>query len=808
MMVRTLRYVVLCLLLSVTTHTYVQAQSVDELDYLKFKYYEDDEDELWWLAEDVDSIMREQPSLDESSRYDSFYELRGVQFSRRGEEYHDQRYMLGELSIDNTTSRLMSRLGVERQQSANRVRYMPHASPRRGMSQRVRAELPGRGYLASLSYSGSHQLSQRGVVLDDDWLLRSYIGVNTGRDLYIDGVSRKALDMALSAERSWINNSLFVAMLLPWSSSSERQYSVEEAFTILDNPYYNPAWGMHNGVPRSSRLKLLARPEMLLSWQRRLSAWTQMSLSLRAAYDRTERSSLAWFDTHTPMPDNYRKLPSFFSDAEYGVVYDVWSNNVLNYTQIDWDRLYRTNALQQDGHAAFILENRVYSSLIGGLNLKFSSQLRGVDLDYGLISDVKSERRFKLAKDMLGADHILDVDYFIKDDATQGVNYRNNLRDDDFVVHEGDRFGYDYRLTTFRTLLFARARWSLDDMQFELGASLGGVLARRYGYYEKELFASVRSYGASRNILLTPASLDALWSYRVNNHNFNAMLEVCGDVPQIDAMFLQADYNNRVVEQLGNATILRAQMGYGFATQRLRLDASLFVLHRGRECDVVHYYDDIASEYVDAVIRNIERTGFGVELDGSVSWTGYLSSRFSLSAARYGYSDDAEVLTYADDDNTHIATSKALMRGCRAPGAQLASYADIRFYRSGWGAVLSARYWGGRYVEPSYIRRTERFIDYAHSPEERSALLSQQRLDDALMLGVSVSKSLRLGGGCRINISLGVDNILASKIVYGGYEQNRVRRSKSGYYTAITPFADKLRYAYGRTFRLRATLSF
>ena len=122
--------------------------------------------------------------------------------------------------------------------------------------------------------------------------------------------------------------------------------------------------------------------------------------------------------------------------------------------------------------------------------------------------------------------------------------------------------------------------------------------------------------------------------------------------------------------------------------------------------------------------------------------------------------------------------------------------------------MLSARYWGGRYVEPSYIRRTERFIDYAHSPEERSALLSQQRLDDALMLGVSVSKSLRLGGGCRLNISLGVDNILASKIVYGGYEQNRVRRSKSGYYTAITPLADKLRYAYGRTFQLRATLSF
>ena len=804
-----LNKIVLIVLFVVAMPYRVVAQQIDDLDYLKYKFYDDDEDLLWWLAEDVDSIsnVREQITYNGNTNH-IYYNLRGVQFSQRGIGYAFERHIVEGLDVDYTTVRLLQRLGIQHSGDALRQNYPLHILPRYRNSERLEAHISGRGYLASLGYKGAYQLSPHGIRLNEDWQLTSYVGINLGDDIYIDGVARDAVDFAISAQRKWINNSIFIAAMLPWSLRSEHQYSTAEAYRLLDNPHYNPAWGMQSGKRRSSRLRELLRPEIVASWQRRLSAWTDMTLTFRCAYEHSGRSSLAWFDAQTPEADNYRKMPSYFSGDEHLDLYNAWHYNDLRYTQIDWDRLYHTNALQSDGHAAFILENRRTNSLLGDTNLRFITHMRGFDLEYGAMFDIDSEHRFKIADDMLGADHILNIDYFIIDDERHATQYRNNLRDDNLVVHEGDRFGYDYRLTSLHTQLFCRARWSSAKMDFEVGTTLGHSLILRRGYYEKELFDKERSYGASRSAQLNPSSIDISWAYAIGNNHINALFELRSETPEVDAIFLQPNYNNRIVESLHHALTLRVEAGYARTTQRLRLNATLFVVHRANESAVVRYYDDIAQEYSDAVIGDIVYTNLGAEVSASCKWTNLLSSQFNVIAGSYRYTRDAHVTTYADSDNKLIAKSTARMRGCRMPYPQLAAYGDIKFQHAGWSARASLQFWGYRYVDASYIRRTERILSYAPSPEERDQLFDQQRLDDALSLGIQLSKNLHLGEHCRLYVSLAIDNLLNSNIIYGGYEQNRIRRISSGYYTSTLPFDNKLRYAYGRTFRLSISFSF
>ena len=149
---------------------------------------------------------------------------------------------------------------------------------------------------------------------------------------------------------------------------------------------------------------------------------------------------------------------------------------------------------------------------------------------------------------------------------------------------------------------------------------------------------------------------------------------------------------------------------------------------------MVHYYDDIAGEYVDAVISNISRLNFGIEAEASVRWSQYLSSQFKATVGRYRYSNNPSVVVYADNDNDLIARTTSYMKGLRINYPEASAYGDITFRRAGWRATASVQYWGLRHISPSYIRRTERVLNYAPSPEGREALQSQQRLGDAVIV--------------------------------------------------------------------------
>jgi outer membrane receptor protein involved in Fe transport len=123
-------------------------------------------------------------------------------------------------------------------------------------------------------------------------------------------------------------------------------------------------------------------------------------------------------------------------------------------------------------------------------------------------------------------------------------------------------------------------------------------------------------------------------------------------------------------------------------------------------------------------------------------------------------------------------------------------------------ARLSASYWGMRYAEPSFIRRSERITSHAPSKEEYNTLMVQQRLKDAVLVDAVVAKTFKLKDDMSIRLQLSVNNLLGSKVVYRSYEQHRVRRINTTSHTHLMPFGNMTQYGYGRTFKFMVSLWF
>ena len=817
-----LRYIGITLLATLLAwhETYAQEVEVsEELDYRDFKFYSEEEEDdisLWGGFSTEDEH--------ESPHYytpNSRYALSYASNTYRGFRYYEARNTLAFMGIDYTTTRMLKSLGFKSSTTygmgtatlsgalGETTTILSGEESRLYDHQSLRVDLAGRNYLIGANYSGAYSIDSHGIALKEGWQLLSNARLRTGRDLYVDGVYTNALDLSFGASYTARNDNLDLAITLPFSERGLRQASTEEAFTLTQNRLYNPAWGMQDGRVRNSRVATTLRPEAVAMWRRRVTATTDMILTANIYYDLRGTSSLTWFNAPTPAPDNYKYVPSYFtSDSDRIAVEEAWRDNDLRYTQIDWERLYLTNAIQQDGHARYAVASRRAHIAHATINLGFDSRLNGATVQYGVELRNNTEHKFRVMDDLLGATHIIDKDYYLEDDATYSHLTENNLRNPNHRVTEGDRYSYDYALTRRSAKLYATAQWRTRDIDFSIAASMALEQTLRRGYFEKELYSGSASFGRSQAVTLTPAMLSASAHYPLGKHDMGISLLLRGESPQPDDLFLQPEYNNRRIDNPSLTTAMAAELSYSYTAQRLRLQAKLYIANTAHEVDVVRYYDDLAGEYADAVVSGIGRLHYGIEASADVTWSQYFTSNFTLSAAQHAHRANPTVTTYADDDNTLIATSTSEMRGISAGAPAITLYGDIAFRHKGWMARASVQYWGLRYATPSYIRRTVRVVSYAASVEEQERLKLQQRLPDAATLDITLSKRFKFSNNTSLSIQLSARNILGNNVVYSAYEENRISRHKVGNRTDITPFANRMTYAYPRLFTLSASLWF
>ena len=797
----------------------ILAQDVD-IDYRAYKFYDEDYDEL--LLPQLDSVATPaiSPTTFRVEDSNMRYALFQLGYRPRGLSSSEERYTFGRITLNRSVAKQLVALGVacDKEEGAEGALISGAALSTteflvgrdralRNLRHTVRGEISGQNYLAGIAHRKTWHPSRYGVSLDGEWEINHSLRVRTGRDLYVNGVFSNAVDGGVEASFFNRRHSLSLAATLSYNNRGLRQSSTEEAYSLLNNPLYNPAWGMQSGRVRNSRVLNSIRPDIIALWDYRLTAVTTLHVAANIGFEGLGRTSLAWFDAITPMPDNYRYMPSYYkSDERYVDVMDAWMANDLKYTQIDWEGMCQTNMLQPDGQARYAVAKRRENRLNSSLSAYVTSKIADVDLSAGVLLQADVSRNFKVMDDLLGGDYIMDVDYYLIDDATYSNQLHNNLLTQNRKVVEGDRFGYDYRLSRLLASLYGVASWSYGDGVVDAALTVSTETTQRRGFFEKELFPGEGSYGRSAVVKMYPYALTARWNHYIDNHRLGARFMLRGASPEADEMFLQSEYNNRIVRDLALATTLSGELSYGFVVmQKLNLSVALFTTATLNDMNLLHYYDDLAGEYVDCVVSGINSVVAGFEAKANVEWSKYLSSSFMATAFASRYAGTSKVSLYSDSSNAHIATSAANLARYRTGVPELAAYGDLEFRVNGWMARAAINYCGVRYVAPSFVRRSDRVLLRASSEEHRRVLLEQQRLEDVVNVDFSIAKWFEFGDRS-LGVQLSVRNLLGGSDIQRGYEQNRVRVVNIQNRRHVEPFADRLTYGYPRTFYLSLTL--
>lgn len=794
----------------------------DDMDYRQYKFYDEDMERYTTLFDDYLSTAHEAGAIPYIAS-NAEYAMRSVMNNPRGGSRNEERYMVGPLSVDYSTSIALMSLGIRRTRypglsnailsgtttaSVGHILGESRAYSRAGHS--VRGTISGQTHLLGLSYRAHHKISPHGIALDDDWQLSYNARARVGRDIYVNGVHTNAFDISLYGSRTWKKNTLHLIALMPYSARGSRKATSAECFELMNNTLYNPAWGIYKGKERNANVSTELRPEVIVSWHRALTQNTSLELTANISYERYNYSAIGNINAPSALPDNYQRLPSYFTDEEsIAEVREAWQNNDLRYTQIDWDYLYHTNTLQADGHAAYIVDKYHNNALRSAIAVDVEHRIHGITIHGGIIYDGTTSRIYKSVDDLLGSDHILNYDYLNADDTSYTAPPLNNLRSSELKIYEGDHYGYDYYLSRHRAEVYGTVDIKYGSHTFAASIHLGSELSRRRGIYEKEIFPNKGSFGPSRGINLLPYRINFGWSHRLGNHNITASAMVRGESPMVDDLFLQPNYNNRTITLPKLSTAIAAEVTYHYIAPRFEVVATTFINTHLNQTDVVRYYDDLAMTMADGVVDGISTLNVGIEASAKVQWTNSLSSSFMLTAAQYRYVRDAHITTYADNDNRVLSTSRTAIKGLHAPTPEITLYGDLAWYhKRGWWLRAAARYWGLRHIEPSFIRRSEHITTHATSSEERKVLLAQQRLRDAVLIDIVAGKNFELANKMSLRVQLSINNLLGSNVMYRSYEKHRVRKITTSTHSHLSPFENMVQYGYSRTFALAVSLLF
>lgn len=814
---RSLRYI----LVALTILSY-RGLSAQEFDLYDFRYYKRFESAEELLAPEIKDTITFTLNRKFSTRALD-YNLSFVRYSRRGIPLYRRKTTLNGVEIPFLSRSAIRDLQIDEYGNFDETRL--HIDTLKESKTAAGFYFSSKEMPYSLRIHSAHKLNK-------GWALAANIDAKTGRDLHIDGLFGNSLRFNTIATKEFKNRHLVsMALFANPHMRSVRLASTKEAFQLKGNNLYNPAWGYQDGKVRSSRIRRGFLPTIFIGYEGEINKQHKIDIAAATTIGVERYSSLDWFNAQTPAPDNYRYMPSYFTDEDdiFSMVESAWLTDDPHYTQIDFDKLYRTNRLN-GGEAVYAISDRVRCAVESSLHAAITTTLKKGHTAYGIDVTIQNNRNYKQMRDLLDAEYIIDLDYFLQDDETFGNSLQNNLAMPNRRIKEGDRFGYDYAIRRHDISLFGSYRYSNARTDLELLAKLGYSDISRRGFYRKELYRN-NSYGVSRHIKFSPFEFRAKGEYLVaDNHLVRGEIALSAKPHNEEDYFLQSQYNNRIVATPAMRTTYSGEVQYTFQRPNFSFSTTLFLSGDVNDTEVRHLYDDLSSEYSDIVASKIDRLRYGLEVEAEYRFANNFRAIAAVSVARYKYADNALITIYSDASNIILANHvisriKGLSLG-NMP--QIVATAGLSYYNRGWFANLNLNYAGFRYIDSSLTMRTERALHMATSPEQRKDMISQERLRDAFTTDISLSKTLYLSRlskriystkaaprfedrfpRSRLVFRIGVRNIFGSgNIIYNGYESSRMQRYKLADEYIYSRQASRYLYAYPRTFYASATFAF
>ena len=712
-----------------------------------------------------------------------------------------------------------------------------------GNALNVRKGLRGSVLTNSTLYRLRLMASYATGMMDNGWAFAANVSARLGGNDWIDGVYYKSLAYYFAADKVLDDaNTISFAFFATPGERGAQNASTQEVYDLMKDNMYNSNWGYQNGKVRNSRVRKTNEPIAFVKWNYAPSDKFEANATVLYRFGTNGYTALDWYDAQDPRPDYYRNLPSYFMDSnpdlnrynpmKYGWAQEVWTHSKLypELTHVNWDRLYRVNELQ-GGRSKYIQEQRHVDQQ--DLNFAASFKYRPSDHDLvtgGLSARINRTEYYKKVADLLGGDYFLDIDNFAERDfAATPYKLQNDLdyymaNGEARTLKVGDKYGYDYLAQVRNYEAWINDRYTLGDLELNIGGRIGFNSFWREGLLRKGLFPGVdengnklvvdgvaieptyesdgetvtTSYGKSKVSGFLTYAVKAGANYILSGSSrVYANVGYFADAPKFNQAFLSPRTRNSLMDGLTTAKTFSSDVNYQYSANGINFRGTLYYTTIKDQSKVMSAFDDLQNAFSNFAITGINQRNMGLELgfkmptyiipnlslQGVVALGEYVytstprmtqtvdnSSEIVMNNVPVAYWKQTE---YVNDDGKYVKQKHYI-----PSTPQTAMSLGLAYNYNYWFIDGDVEFFDRAYLDMNPLYRTDYAVaglDNTITDTEVEYMTTQEKFAPAFLVNVSIGKSWYIQRKYQLGFSLNAKNLLNNKKVKtGGYEQTRI----------------------------------
>lgn len=662
-------------------------------------------------------------------------------------------------------------------------------------------------------------------ILKGGWAVAASVSRRWANEGYVQGTFYDGYAYFLSVEKLFGNNhSLSFTTFGSPTRSGGATASTAEMYQLAGSHFYNPNWGWQDGKKRNGAVSNTHQPMMLLSHNWKINNHSSLVTAAGFSFGKRSRTFIEQYNSAPVRPDYYRYLPSYQEDSLQRalVTYEFMTNEDVR--QLNWNHFYEANytnveSIQDaDGITGNVVTGRraryIVSDLVEDVK-KFNlastynnAVTDHIDVTAGVNYQFERTQYYKVVNDLLGADFSVDVNLFAQRDFPDSMNMaQNDLNNPNRILKVGDKFGYNYFITTHKASAWAQSVFRYSHVDFFIAGQFTMSSFWRNGLTRYGL-QPTNSYGKSDVKIMPNGGVKAGVTYKIDGKNYiflNGAFENRAPFP--DDAFISPRTQNSIVGNITGERIYSAELGYNYRSANVKFKADLYFTALTNQTRTYRFYQDDLRSFINYTLTGMNTRHWGAEvgLEAKI-WRGF-SATVVGSIGRYTYTNRPQATITYDNDPAYKGVETVYQKNFNVGGTpQLATSLGIN-YRSPqfWFASVNFNYFDLMWLSHNPARRTESAVDLVDPDSQQFRnIVDQERLKGQFTMNISLGYSWLLNNQFKnlkkrfyLVFNASVTNVTNNKnLVTGGYEQLRYD------YFQKNPdkFPSRYTYAYGATY--------
>ncbi len=657
---------------------------------------------------------------------------------------------------------------------------------------------------ANRSYRGRVMGSYNSGHTQNGWAYAVLASRRFGDEGYIDGTLYEANAFFASVEKKLNRNHSLNISAFYTPNRRGRSTAITQEVKDIKGITYNPNWGYQEGEIRSSRIRRIEEPVIMLNHYWDISEKAQLNTNIGYQFGRIGNTRLDNAGNRNPAGNYYQRLPSYFLRKEAPSTYDfqlayIAEQEFIHDGQLDWESFYRANENTANGNAVYAIQEDVNEDIQITLNTILSTDISehiaiNATLNYRMLrSDNYAELR-----DLLGGSGYLDIDNF-GDDVTQS---QSDLQNPNRIVLEGERYKYNYQLDATVLSGFAQAQFKYNTIDFYFATSASQTKYQRTGLYQNGYFPEAyRSLGAGEASNFTNYGVKMGITYKVTGrHLIDVNTGYLTKAPNLRNTFANVRQNNDVVEGLLDEKIETADVSYIYRSPVVKARITGYYAGFKGLTDIGFFFtqnalgNDQNNAFVQEIVTGIEKRNAGIEFGIEAQILPTFKLKAAASVGQNVYTNNPELYLAGDDfddpitaeilegnDLFNLGKRTVNLENYHVSGGPERAYQLGFEYRSPdfWWVGVTVNYFSNAYVDVSNLRRTRDFYtdtdglpfnDYDEAVAR--VLLQQEELDDYFLANIVGGKSWRVKN-YYVGFFATINNVLDQEYKTGGFENSR-----------------------------------